>query len=322
MGLASFLYRQTLSSRGAAEKAWVFLRKAAVPLLGDPVCTVPVHGRPLRMRLSHAMPLLLKRHRFYDRLPGRLSAHVHARQTAIGCIDVGANIGDTVAAFRQSEEDRFLAIEANARFYDLLVQNWGGDPKVQTVAVLCSSDSGEGQFEIREKRGTAVIAQSGRGQRLQKQPLDAILAAHPAIGSVDILKIDTDGHDFEVIRGAAGVIAQHRPAVLFECDPADNPSYVADCTAAIALFLRAGYRHFLLYDNLGHLLGKYSLTQPEAFYQLLFYQLTSPLCYFDILVMRDEDLIPFHRQEIAYFAQATTAPALQRSVAAARTLAG
>jgi FkbM family methyltransferase len=321
MGLASFLYAQTLAARGAAEKVWAFLRKAAVLLLGDPVCTVPVHGRPLRMRLSHAMPLLLQRHRFYDRLPARVSAHFHARQASIGCIDVGANIGDTVAAFRQSEADRFLAIEANARFYDLLVQNWGRDPQVQTVAVLCSSESGEGKFEIREKRGTAVIAQTEHGQHLQKQPLDAIVAAHPAVGQVDILKIDTDGHDFEVIRGAAGVIAQHRPAVLFECDPADNPGYVADCTAAIALFRERGYRHFLLYDNLGHLLGQYSLEHPEAFYQLLFYQLTSPLCYFDILVMKDEDLIPFHQQEIEYFAKATTNPALQRSVAAAVTLA-
>lgn len=193
---------------------------------------------------------------------------------------------------------------------------------MQTVAVLCSSSSSEGRFEIREKRGTAVIAQTEHGQNLQKQPLDAIVAAHPAIGSVNVLKIDTDGHDFEVIRSAAGVIAQHRPAVLFECDPADNPSYVADCTAAIALFRELGYQHFLLYDNLGHLLGKYSLVQPEAFYQLLFYQLTSPLCYFDILVMKEEVLAPFHRQEIAYFAQATTNPALQRSVTAATTLAG
>ena len=138
---------------------------------------------------------------------------------------------------------------------------------------------------------------------------------------MDILKIDTDGHDFEVIRGAVGVITQHRPAVLFECDPTDNPSYVTDCTAAITLFRQLGYRHFLLYDNLGHLLGKYSLDHPEVFYELLFYQLTSPLCYFDILVMKDEDLTPFHLQEIAYFAKATTNPVLQRSVAAAVALA-
>lgn len=36
------------------------------------------------------------------------------------------------------------------------------------------------------------------------------------IGRVDLIKVDTDGHEFQVLRGAARTLETHRPCVIFE----------------------------------------------------------------------------------------------------------
>ena len=38
-----------------------------------------------------------------------------------------------------------------------------------------------------------------------------------ALTRVDLIKIDVDGFEWDVLQGAAGTIARHRPVVLFEC---------------------------------------------------------------------------------------------------------
>jgi hypothetical protein len=48
-------------------------------------------------------------------------------------------------------------------------------------------------------------------------------------------------------------------------------------------------------------MGRYRLSQTEVFRDFLFYQLTSLFCFFDILVMRDEDILKFHKKEREYF---------------------
>ena len=68
---ATRLYSRCLATRGLRRKVWFCIRAVAVRLLGDPACAMTVHGRTLRMPLSHILPDYLARYRFYDRLPRR-----------------------------------------------------------------------------------------------------------------------------------------------------------------------------------------------------------------------------------------------------------
>jgi len=43
--------------------------------------------------------------------------------------------------------------------------------------------------------------------------LDSLL---PDMPTVDLIKIDVEGHELQVLRGAADLISQHRPLVIFE----------------------------------------------------------------------------------------------------------
>lgn len=130
-----------------------------------------------------------------------------------------------------------------------------------------------------------------------------------------MLKIDTDGHDFEVIAGAKESIEKNMPIILFECDSFSSPTYVEDLKTILILLRNLGYDAFLVYDNFGYLMGKYSLSNLSPFMNLIFYDLISPFYYFDLLLMKGVD--SFYLSEINYFIDKMPDKTLQRVACAA-----
>ncbi|KAA5543063.1 FkbM family methyltransferase [Roseiconus nitratireducens] len=320
MDIASFVYKRYLSSGQTTKRAWSFARKVLIKLFNDPACSLPIHDVQLKMPLSHLLPAYLRQFPNYDRLPQRISRYVHQKHGRLNCVDVGANIGDTLAAFYTNETDAFLAIEPNPKFQAFLTENWGWNQNVKIVSEICSDYSEEGTFAIHEKSGTASIRQSQEGATMRRRPLDAILSDHPFSGTVDVLKVDTDGHDFEVINGATELISKQHPMVLLECDSFGNTDYVDQCLQTLRLFEESGYRQFLLYDNFGQLMGKHQLSDLSSFRNLLFYQLTSSFFYFDILLIQDEDFAAFYQSEIDYFVAKMSDESLRPTASSAASL--
>jgi len=323
MEIATIVYKQYLAhSRGIRKRIWFYVRAALIKLLNDPNCSLLIHGRSLKLPLSHLLPDFLRLHPFYDRLPQRISEFIHQRQGHLSCIDVGANIGDTIASFYKKDTDTFLAIEPNPKFNKLLAENWGWNKNIIIVSDICSSGSSECTFTIQEVDGTASILQTENGLKMCRRSLDEIVNAHPSMANANVLKIDTDGHDFEVIAGANRLLSQNLPVVLFECQPFENTTnYVEDCLGALNSFKELGYNDFLVYDNFGYLMGRYSLSDLSPFKNLLFFQILRPFLYcFDILVMKDEDVLQFYKEELVYFADKIPHKSLRRTASVAAEL--
>ncbi len=320
MKIATFVYQKVLRSRGIKNKFWNFARRLIVKIAHDPICSLTIHERQLELPLSHALPTYLQAHKHYDRLPIRISKYLHQTQGNLRCIDVGANIGDSVAAFYKNKMDSFLAIEPNPSFHKHLVANWSWNKNVKIINTICSSECAVETFTIQEKHGTASIINAKNGVTMNRQSLDSILNDFPEFKDANILKIDTDGHDFEVIAGAKNLISSGQPVILFECDAFGNENYVEDCLKVLKFFLSSGYNYFLLYDNFGNLIGKYPLVNLSSIQSLLFYQLTSPFYYFDILLMKDADISNFFKKEVDYFVGEMPNKTLQRTANAAAEL--
>ncbi|MBW4620231.1 MAG: FkbM family methyltransferase [Cyanosarcina radialis HA8281-LM2] len=319
MEIASVVYERYLASKGISKKAWNFVRRATIELFRDPTCSLPIHGRNLKLPLSHLLPEYLRQFPHYDRLPQRISEYIHQQQGYLNCIDVGANIGDTIAAFYKEDADIFLAIEPNEKFRNFLVENCGWNKNVTAIADLCSSESSASEFVIQEKNGTAIILQAENGVSIRRRTLDEIVRDNSIALNANVLKIDTDGHDFKVISGAKELIKQNMPVILFECDNFENSNYIEDCLNTLTVLKQIGYNYFLLYDNVGHLMGRYSLSELSPFRHLLFYQLTKKLYYYDILLMNDRDISQFYSAEIDYFVRQMPNKSLpQTAIAAAK----
>ena len=129
--------------------------------------------------------------------------------------------------------------------------------------------------------------------------VDTLVEQFPEFRDCNFLKIDTDGYDFEVLRGARALIARAQPVVLFECQMWNNAKYVEDIFEIFRLFAESGYSHALVYDNLGYLYGPLDLKNPLGMSQALFYELSSARCYFDVLVM--QDVSAFLRREFEFY---------------------
>lgn len=303
MNLPTLTYKNILETRGPQQRFWIHARDFLVWAGNDPGCSMEVHRMTLEMPLSHALPYYLRSFPLYDRLPGRLSEYVHAEYGFLNCIDVGANVGDTIAALSRNVNERFLAIEPNPKFNMYLRRNFGHADNIEILDYYCSSSSEAKRYMIDEHSGTASITVKGTGTSLRAETLDNIVSARPEFADCNLLKIDTDGHDFDVIAGAQRVIRGSLPIIIFEAYESSNPAYVEECLGTLTGLRDAGYGSFLIYDNYGFLMGRYSLSHLQIFRNLLFYQLTSPFHYFDIVVMPDDVVYKFLGREQEFFIQ-------------------
>jgi FkbM family methyltransferase len=320
MDVPSLVYQRMLDARGMSQRFWFYLRVLLIKLLKDPQCTLRVHGRLLHMPLSHALPRMLKDHVMYDSLPTRLSGFIRAKYGKLTCIDVGANIGDSVAAMYAdgADGDRFLAVEPHATFQDYLRANWGGTAGVRIETCRCGAVSEVTAFRVvpNLQGSAAFVPDRASANVVPTRSIDDLVAEYPDLSTVNLIKSDTDGADFGVIAGGMRTIAAFRPAILFECYAGDE-TYVEDCMSMLASLRNAGYSGYLLYDNAGYVMGQHCLSDERAFRDLLFYQLTSPFPYFDVLVLNDDDLPSFAASELAMYAARVPDEFLRRASEAA-----
>ncbi len=269
----------------------------------------------MQMPLSHQLPYYVQLFPLYNQLGRRLADYLR-QGGALQGIDVGANIGDTLAVLYHDAADAFLAVEPSPKYFQYLSANWAGYDNVVPVQAMLTAQATQRGYAITESAGNAQIRPHDAGVTMVTLTLDELLVKYPRFATANLLKIDTDGYDFEILAGAEGLIARQQPAVLFECDMY-NPQYVADVRRTLAMFARHGYQDLLLYDNLGYLVGKFALADQAMLGNLLFYQLSGHICYFDIVMLPPARMSGFYQAEVEYFTAHLTEPDRQHNARAA-----
>lgn len=283
-----------------------FWRQLLIKVWDDPPCLMYIHGSKLVMPLSFDNPLFLSRHPQYDSIFDRLGKCIGSIDGRLRIIDVGANIGDTVAAFLNSVniiDTKILAIEANPKIYGYLLENYGEHPNVWTSDYLCAMINKNGYANIQETHGTATISLSNyvSGVEMKARKLDKIVKEFSSILPCNLIKIDTDGHDIEVIAGAKELIKTSRPTVIFEYAVAVSEETVEEFINVLKFFLNAGYGEFAIYDNFGLPLGWYEISDYQHARDLLLYNGLGGVCYFDVLIMRTDISEKFRVSEDRFF---------------------
>jgi FkbM family methyltransferase len=220
---------------------------------GDPVVRYVLDGSALLIPLSHLLPQIRRNYPDYSRNVGRIAAHVFGAHPEGRMVDVGANIGDTVAIVRAAGvRAPIVCVEGEPGFLRVLEANLAGPLGKDVSIERCFAGESEGEIAgaVQTNQGTASIV-GGAGAAIRVRTIDAIAAGGPP---VRLLKIDTDGFDAKVIRGSAGVIARDRPAIFLEYDPDFMARVGDDGREVLRLLGRAGYGPVIAYDNHGRYL--------------------------------------------------------------------
>ncbi len=163
-------------------------------------------------------------------------------------VDVGANKG-VYTYFLARLSRRTFAYEPNPRIYRFLVP--GVAPNVEVLPYALSDGTGEGVLAIprRSKGYSNQCASLERAQftgevmevRVERRRLD-----DQGHGPVGFIKIDVEGHEAAVLRGARRTLEEDRPNLLVEIEEVHNPDAFEETFA----FLRAlDYDGFALIEG-------------------------------------------------------------------------
>ncbi|MBC7941308.1 MAG: FkbM family methyltransferase [Chitinophagaceae bacterium] len=177
---------------------------------------------------------------FLKKATERLGGHVYSRDSlptgvnwlhdiqrglALGpapvCFDVGANVGQTVAALRGAfAEARIHAFEPFSAPRQALLRATAMDARVTVVATAMGSAAGSRR--VQPHRESQMSSLTGHLQPADDRPAEIVeidtidrYCANAGIDFVDVLKTDTEGYDLEVLRGAGSLLAQQRIAYVY-----------------------------------------------------------------------------------------------------------
>jgi FkbM family methyltransferase len=141
-------------------------------------------------------------------------------------LDAGANIGvmSLVAATKVGSTGRVLAFEPHPKTRAILEKNKGlnGFDQIDIQALGLGSGKSKGTlFNENKNRGGASLMgyaeNDVHGAEIQIVSLDEI-TDQLKLDKLDLVKIDIEGWEFEMLRGAEATLVRFRPTIIVEID--------------------------------------------------------------------------------------------------------
>ena len=137
-------------------------------------------------------------------------------------IDIGANIGNHTLGL-QNCFSHCHAFEPNPRTFRLLKANMAERANVTCHLLALSDVAGEADFDldfvnsgkshIVASELATTVASNASLIKVKTEKLDDIFDPPPRIG---FIKIDVEGHEMEVLRGATNILRDQKPSLLIE----------------------------------------------------------------------------------------------------------
>lgn len=136
-------------------------------------------------------------------------------------MDIGSHIGSIISAVQHRIPGvAIVAVEADPEKAGWLKKKY---PDVQVHNCAVGSAPGEVAFEVDlDRPGFSSLASNlkSRGRvRTIRVPMQRLDDLYTGSKAVDLIKIDVEGMELAVLRGATAILARFRPTVYFESGP-------------------------------------------------------------------------------------------------------
>lgn len=180
-------------------------------------------------------------------------------------VDVGAHIGTYTVplARRVGPLGRVIAIEANPAIHPLLEVNVSLNDLQHIATVLryaAGSERGVASLAWRRKNTGAAQLRDEGTEHVEVDALDRLVSGEPTL-----IKIDTEGFELEVLRGARGIIERCRPSLLIEISAAQLAEHGNSPEEVSELLSAAGYRFLTHVGERNSTDRSYSLRELDDF---------------------------------------------------------
>jgi len=300
--LQALSVRSTAPVRMLAHAACRVLSPLARIAGEDSPVTATVYGKLLSMPAKHPLPATMAIFPQHNRplgLAAKALSQLKISQTSLAAIDVGANIGDTVALIEQHSPNNwhYLCIEPDRANAEFCIANHAGNNRVSVEQVFIGEDEGaavwlqeDGRANPTTKRDIPIAAptQSRAGKLVR---LDTAAAPFSMNHGVDLIKVDTEGYDFHVLRSGPILLNKFRPALYFELFPAMLREAADSVQAGFDYLAGLGYLHFVFFTNQGDLYCTATSPDPTFLRALDSVTMRNPaLPYFDVFASTRKDV--------------------------------
>lgn len=209
-----------------------------------------VGGIPITLPSEHKLPETQLIYPLYDKFLPFITRELNANSIVL---DVGANVGDSLAAMAASNHSlKYVCVEAEPLFLEYLNLNIRAlvealpELQVQVVSRMISSTpdrkilvGGDGtrKGELNDEIGLLPVS------------IDT-LCEENGFKNISLIKSDVDGWDWDVISSAFQVIKRDKPVLFFEMMVIDS-SMLSDYSRLLKKLNEHGYSDFYIFDCFG-----------------------------------------------------------------------
>jgi FkbM family methyltransferase len=207
----------------------------------------------LQCASSHHLPRILAELPDFGRNLADIVVSLGVQEPRV--IDVGANIGDTaVLLARFAPGAKVLCIEGDPRFIPDFNVNASQVTGVTLAQAILSDHNLDARGKFVVTRGTAHLVLDDVSDPISMRTLDDLLKDYPEFSSPHVIKVDTDGFDPAILRGARNVLTSARPVVFYEWDSYSYKQAGENDTSHADFLMKLGYEKFIVYTNRGEAL--------------------------------------------------------------------
>ena len=224
------------------------------------IVSAHVYGHDLMMPAEHPLAATVAIYPQYNRplaLAAQAIADCSPSASRLTAIDVGANIGETIALVQQSwgAKGWYLCIEPDPDIAEICRLNHQGNDRVEVQRFFIGEDEGAAvvlKDDGRANPSTRLANNQSPANKDRLWRLDTVAASFAEChGTLSLIKVDTEGFDFAVLRSASTLLSEYRPALYFEWFPELLARLGEELWAGFEYLADMRYRHLLFFTNYG-----------------------------------------------------------------------
>jgi FkbM family methyltransferase len=209
-------------------------------------------------------------------------------------IDVGANQGDSVALIKSGADVPVISIEGDESLTDQFAKNTAQFKNITLIKTFLSEDTEELDCEHAHvgHNLTLTPTQNSSKSRLTKfMNIDMLYANSVLNDHCKLLKIDTEGFDLKIIRGAGDFIRHIKPVILFELNRENLAVTEKDPFSIFHWLLDQSYDTVLFYESDGRFMFSSNLDNHTFLRQIYDYAdgYHAKIRYLDIVAFHKDD---------------------------------
>jgi len=224
---------------------------------------------------------------------GRLTSILRKKYPDLAGIDIGANVGDTACIMKSAEDIRLICIEGDKSTFGFLQRNLAQLRNVTAHNIFLGekTETIQATFEKTGWNTTIIPNKKTTASSLEIITLDDFLATQTGVEKIKLLKIDTEGFDCAIIRGATKFIERFSPVITLEYNRENMDAIGENGLETLFKLVDFNYSHALFHDPYGRFFCSTKLTDKSLIRDFHDYAdgKNGGIYYFDITLFHSMD---------------------------------